>query len=213
MAAMTFRVIGAGLGRTGTMSLKQALERLLGEDCYHMAEVFGHPEHIPELRRAAEDGDLDWVRFFEGWGASVDWPTCAWWDQIAEAFPDAVILLSSRDSFESWYRSATATIFHGMEDDPGRDDDWYLMMKAAMTAHFTWPVSTDPADQDRLREAYDRHHAWVRAEAPPDRLLEWQPGDGWEPLCERLGVPVPDEPFPHSNSTEDFHKRFGTDAT
>jgi len=52
----------------------------------------------------------------------------------------------------------------------------------------------------------------VRATVPPERLVDYTAGDGWEPLCKALGVPVPDAPFPHVNSTADFRAMMGLDA-
>ena len=107
---MTLRVVGAGLGRTGTHSLKVALERLLGEPCYHMLEVFGHPELAARWCEAL-DGDVpDWDELFAGYGATVDWPAVAFWEELCDAFPDAVVLLSVRGT-DSWWRSADQTIF------------------------------------------------------------------------------------------------------
>jgi len=91
---MALRVVGAGFGRTGTLSLKLALERLLGAPCYHMAEVFGRPEHIDVWRRAGEGEATDWEQVFEGYVAAVDWPMVSFWEDIAAAYPEAIILPS-----------------------------------------------------------------------------------------------------------------------
>jgi hypothetical protein len=99
---MTLQVVGAGLGRTGTHSLKLALERLLGGPCYHMVEVFGHPEHVDVWRRAALGETVDWDALFDGYVACVDWPGGSFWHELADAYPEAPILLSTRDSADTW---------------------------------------------------------------------------------------------------------------
>jgi hypothetical protein len=197
---MSLKVVGAGLGRTGTNSLKLALERLLGEPCYHMIEVFPRPEH-PPLWAAAYDGNPpDWNSLFDGFGAAVDWPVAGLWSEIADAFPDALILLSVRDA-DSWWRSANTTIFTAggktIADDP--DGAWSVMAAQMLTA-----FTPDWRDEAAAKAAYLAHNDRVRATAPADRLLEWQASDGWAPICERLGLPVPEEPFPRTNTTEDF---------
>jgi hypothetical protein len=198
---MALQVVGAGLGRTGTASLKAALERLLGGPCYHMLEVFGRPEHIA-LWDAAYRGEMpDWEALFEGFHAGVDWPMGGLWQPISEAFPDALILLSVRDA-DAWWKSASDTIFlmMGQIDDEARANDPWARMATAMMNSF----SPGWQDEETAKAAYLAHNENVRTTAPADRLLEWRPGDGWEPICERLGLAVPAEPFPHTNTTEDF---------
>ena len=108
---MTLRVVGAGLGRTGTLSLKLALERLLGEPCYHMVEVLSHPEHIPLWYKAFKGNTPDWNKIFNGFKAAVDEPASCFWKEISQAFPNALVILSVRDA-ESWWKSADKTIFN-----------------------------------------------------------------------------------------------------
>lgn len=204
---MGLKVVGAGLGRTGTNSLKLALEQLLGEPCYHMIEVFGHPDHVPQWHQAALGNMPDWNELFTGYGAAVDWPAAAFWEEQAAAFPDAVILLSTRDS-ASWWRSCDNTIFEVFRTaDDKMPDEWTAMIKE-MFRQF----AGDTLDEASAVAAYERHNDHVRATAPADRLVEWHPGDGWAPLCTTLGVAVPDEPFPHVNSTEDFRAMAGLDG-
>jgi hypothetical protein len=194
---MTLRVVGAGLGRTGTMSLKLGLERLLGAPCYHMAEVFAHPEHVPLWHAAARGDPVDWHALFAGYRAAVDWPVGSFWPEVSAAFPDALILLSTR-SAESWWRSASQTIFPISQKAAGTP--WHAMWLELVKNRFTSRLD----DRTAAIAAYERHNADVRARAPKRRLLEWTAQDGWDPLCRALGVAVPDEPFPHANSTEEF---------
>lgn len=205
---MTLRVVGAGLGRTGTLSLKLALEKLLGGPCYHMFEVFPRPDHIAMWREAIATGSTDWAKVFDGFVAAVDWPVSAFWRPISEAYPDAPILLSVRDT-NSWWTSADRTILEGaFRRFPGNEDDpWHVMITELLEKTFTRSF----LDEDEAKAAFNRHNEEVRRTAPPDRLVEWEIGAGWEPLCHMLGLPVPDEPFPHANTTEEFRGGAGWD--
>ena len=196
---MALRVVGAGLGRTGTHSLKIALEQLLGAPCYHMAEVMGRPQDVPLWQRAVDGDAVPWDEIFDGFEAAVDWPVSGWWKPISEAYPDAIILLSTRSSADAWYQSATDTIFEIMRRGGPADDAWNRMT-TGMLRQFTPDVN----DAAAAKAAYERHNADVRANASPDRLVEWHPGDGWEPICAALEAPVPDTPFPHVNTTAEF---------
>lgn len=196
---MSLRIIGAGLGRTGTLSLKLALERVLGGPCYHMVEIFTHPEHIPQWHGAARGEMPDWPTMLRDYRATVDWPAASFWPELTAAFPDALVLLSTRDP-ESWWRSASATIFPASRRQTG---EWRAMVDAIFAARFTSALT----DRAACIAAFEHHNAKVRATVPRDRLVEWHPGDGWAPLCAALRVPVPDEPFPHTNSTEEFLAR------
>jgi hypothetical protein len=210
LGGMALRIVGAGLGRTGTHSLKLALEQLLGGPCYHMAEVLGqHPEHMPIWTAALGGADVDWDALFDGYVATVDWPACSTWEPILAANPGALVLLSTRASTDEWYRSAHRTIFEAMRagGDAGEASPFRAMTDAMGEA---FGASWD--DEAALRAAYERHNDHVRATAPPDRLVEWQPADGWAPLCAALGVAEPDEPFPVSNTTADFRTMFGLDG-
>lgn len=201
---MTLQLVGAGLGRTGTLSLKNALEELLGGRCYHMIEVFGNPDHIPVWHLAMQGQAVDWPALFAGHVATVDWPGAACWEEIAGAFPDAPVLLSTRESPEAWWRSASATIFPAIGQTPAEENaEWHSMVQDMLGKRFT----TRWEDADEAMAAYERHNAAVREKVAPERLVEWQPGDGWEPLCRALNVGVPDKPFPHLNTSEEFNRR------
>lgn len=206
---MTLRVVGAGLGRTGTHSLKLALEQLLGGPCYHMVEVFGHPEHVPVWHDAALGKPTDWDKLFEGYVATVDWPGASVWKDIADHYPDAIVLLSVRQSADAWWKSAHDTIFEGISRGAVAQENpaWFEMIQAMFTT-----FTTDWQNEDAAKAAYEAHNANVRATVPPKRLVDYTAGDGWEPLCKALGVPVPDAPFPHVNSTADFRAMMGLDA-
>ncbi len=198
---MSLRVIGAGVGRTGTTSLKLALEHLLGGACYHMYEVFQHPDHIPRWHAIVRGGQPDWNAFYDGYVATVDWPGAAFWRPLHEAYPDALVLLSVRDDPASWFRSVDATINELMMRRPQRNARaWHAMATELLATTFT----AVPFDERSATAAYERHNGEVRATVSAERLLEWRVSDGWRPLCERLGLPVPDEPFPHLNTVDDY---------
>ena len=206
---MTLRVVGAGLGRTGTTSLKLALERLIGAPCYHMLEVFQHPEHRIVWQHAFEGQPTVWSSLFEGYAATVDWPGAGVWRSIHEAFPDAIVLLSTRPE-DAWWRSASRTIFAGLAPRVGPanvGNDTFDPMSDAMMNAFT----PDFADERAAIEAYRAHNDAVRSSVAPSQLHEWSPGDGWEPLADALGVAVPDDAFPHLNTTDDFRSMAGLD--
>jgi hypothetical protein len=205
---MSLRVVGAGLGRTGTHSLKLALEQLLGAPCYHMVEVFEHPEHVAYWQQAAEGDMPDWDAVFANYGAAVDWPMASFWREISDAYPDALVLLSSRDP-DAWWKSANDTIFPAMERPPGEDQQaWHNMVMTMFRERFTGDF-----DETSAKAAYLRHNDDVRRTAPKDRFLEWAPGDGWAPICQALDVPVLDAPFPHVNTTDEFRAMLGLDAS
>lgn len=206
---MALRIIGAGLPRTGTRSLKDALERLLGEPCYHMTEVFSRPDHVRDWHRAAKGEDVDWETLLDGWGAAVDFPASAFWPELAERWPDAPILLSHRDP-AAWWRSADATVLHIFRREPDEAEQPFRDMVAAL---MTRVVGPDFLDADRAIAAAARHTERVRASVPASRLVEWTPGDGWEPLCRALGLEVPSEPYPHRNTTEEFVARLEAQPT
>ncbi|MBT4161110.1 MAG: sulfotransferase family protein [Gammaproteobacteria bacterium] len=194
------RVIGAGLGRTGTNSLKIALEILLQGPCYHMFELWQNPEDVAIWQSAVNDEPVDWQKFLSRWVATVDWPGAPLFDQMAAAFPDALVLLSIRDG-EEWYQSANNTIFSVMRNAPPGEKPPTGKLVAS---EFDKWLTLDIDNKAEVIAAHDRHNERVRKTIPPNRLLEWRPGDGWEPICSALDLPVPAEPFPHANDSASF---------
>ena len=205
--ARLLKVIGAGFGRTGTLSLKHALERLGLGPCYHMAEVAAHPEHV-DLWRRAWRGEDPWGEIFADYHAAVDWPAAAFWPRLMDHYPDAFVLLSLRDG-RSWFKSATDTIFRSMREGLASGDATLqerLLMAKEIIVDGTF--DGDLADRDAAIAAYEANVARVRATVPQDRLIEFDARDGWPPLCAALGVPIPDEPYPRVNTTEEFFERW-----
>ena len=186
------------------MTLKNALETLLGAPCHHMAEVFGRTEIDPPAFLAATRGDLpDWEELLGGYAAAVDWPASAFYAELAERYPDAIVVLSRRDSFATWWKSASNTIFKSMNDSADfAGPVWPAMIDGLWKKTFG---DADRSDPEAVEAAYHRYHDRVRETVPASRLIEFETGAGWQPLCDALGLPVPETPFPHLNSTADFN--------
>ena len=197
-------VVGAGVGRTGTHSLKLALEQLLGGPCHHMLEMLGDPGQIPAWIDAIDGRGADWPTMLARYRAIVDWPGGSFWPELSAAYPDALVLLSVRDP-EVWYRSASNTIFLSFDLVPPELAPWMEAVRRLLRDRF----SDKFEDPTAMMDAFERHNAAVRAAIPAGRLLEWAPDDGWDPICERLGLPVPAEPFPVTNSTAEFREMLG----
>lgn len=204
---MTLKVLGAGLGRTGTMSLKLALEKLLDGRCYHMMELFQNlHEHIPHWQAAVNGEPIDWEKIYGDYVAAVDEPTSLMWETLIDVYPEALVILSVRDP-DDWWRSADPTIMEVKRTPPSPDQPdrvaWFHMI---MTLYERlYPRGID--DAEGCKAAFRDHIERVRARVPKERLLVWEIGDGWRPICDALGLPVPDEPFPESNSREEFMER------
>ena len=148
---------------------------------------------------AIDGRSVDWGELMKGYTAVVDWPGASFWPELSSANPDALVLLSIRDP-DKWYTSCSNTIFSGIRMMVEQGDEWM----AAMTRLFGERFSDQIEDRDAMIAAYEKHNDAVRAGVPKERLLEWTVADGWGPICERLGVPVPSEPFPVTNTTEEF---------
>jgi len=201
---MSLQVVGAGVGRTGTASLKQALERLLDGRCHHMLEILGDPAQVPGWMDAIDGRDVDWQELLSDYVALVDWPGASFWRELSAANPDALVLLSTRDP-EAWYRSASNTIFNSFDHSPPGLEDWFTAVQRMLGERFCDDLGNEAA----MIDAFERHNAEVRAGVPAGRLLEWTVTDGWEPICERLGLAVPDEAFPKTNTTNETRALIG----
>ena len=198
------RVIGAGFGRTGTLSLKVALEQLGFGPCYHMAEVVAHPAHVALWRAIGDGHPADWAALFRGYQAAVDLPASEYDEQLLHAYPQAQVVLTVRDP-QQWYESASSTIFRvGQEERPFEPPPGFMEMVGAMMGRF-FPQGVD--DRAAAIAAFERHNRQVQERVPPARLLVYEVREGWEPLCHFLGVSVPDSPFPHLNDRQEFQGR------
>jgi hypothetical protein len=212
---MSLEVIGVGVGRTGTLSLKAALERLGLGPCFHGRHVLDHPDRLPMWQAAAAGEPVDWEAVFAGYASSVDWPGAAFWRELVEAFPAAKVILTIRGE-DGWYDSVYKTIYrmfgYGPEDERVAEARRVVPGLGVFTAfhrRMIWDGFFDGrfADRQHAILAYRRHNAAVMSGVPTDRLLVISPGAGWGPLCRFLGRPVPDEPYPHLNDPTRFWAR------
>ena len=199
---MALKVVGAGFGRTGTLSLKTALEKLGFGPCYHMMEVFPRPEHVAMWHRLAFENQIDWDALFAGFSAAVDWPAARWWREIAAHYPEAKVLLSVRDP-EAWYKSMIETIYQPMKSPAPDGAPDLLRLQNEMVRKAILGETFDDRFEDKAHalEVFKRHTQEVRDAIAPARLLVFDVREGWAPLCRFLDVPVPDEPFPRLNDT------------
>jgi Sulfotransferase domain len=216
------QVIGAGLPRTGTTSMKAALERLGFGPCYHMFEILTHPEQVERWLPVGSGGPVDWERVFAGYRATQDWPASGFWRELAEAYPQAKVVLTVRDP-RRWYAS-----FHTLlsqAPDTSRPEHAPAAARAVMTAMARlrptlerigraafgsdWSLDEGPPGEERAIAAYHRHVETVRESLPAERLLVFDVRQGWDPLCAFLGVDVPaGEPFPHLNDSTMLQSTF-----
>lgn len=207
---MSLKLIGAGLGRTGTLSLKAALERLGFAPCYHMIEVLTVPERGRHWLEKTQNGDYDWDAIFHGYRATVDWPAAAFWRELASRYSDAKVVLSLRDP-DRWYDSVMNTIYPVMQQGPPERaprilHDFHAMVVALI---FERTFGGRLGDRAHAKRVFEAHNQAVIDAIPGSRLLVYRAGDGWEPLCRFLDVPVPAEAFPHLNDTAWYRARTG----
>ncbi len=216
------RVIGAGFGRTGTTSLKAALEKLGFGPSYTLGEVFRNPEHArtwEAARRGRAGEEVDWEGFLAGYGVGVDWPVCSFYEELMEAFPEAPVILTVRDP-EPWYESLRSTIYELRRLTHGP-----LPLRAAfrlaepfvpgvtgavrLADRLVWEGTFDGrfGDRDHAIAVFERRNEAVRRRVPPERLLVFDVREGWAPLCDFLGVDVPDGPFPRLNEAREMRRR------
>ena len=199
---MALKVVGAGFGRTGTLSLKVALEKLGCGPCYHMMEVFPRPEHVAMWHRLAFGNPIDWDELFDGFQATVDWPSARWWREIAAHYPDAKVLLSVRDP-EAWYKSMSDTIAQPLREPVPDGAPEIVRLQSEMVRKAILAETFDNRFEDKAHsiDVFMRHSQEVRDAIDPARLLVFDVREGWAPLCRFLDVPIPDEPFPRLNDT------------
>jgi Sulfotransferase domain len=211
------QLIGAGLPRTATTTQMIALEMLGLGPCYHMRNMMADMEASVPLWRRAFDGEGPWDEIFDGFASTTDWPAAFFWRELIDVYPDAKVLLSVRDH-ESWARSMSDTInniYFGdslmrhlslarYKVDPG----WAAWMDLMIDMNWAegGTFAGTEGEPGPMMEAAARFNDEVKSTVPAERLLVWEPKEGWEPLCEFLEVPVPEEPLPHVNDTEAFRE-------
>ncbi len=201
---MPLSVIGAGFGRTGTLSLKLALEQLGLGPCHHMREVFQHPRLLRYWQDAAAGQPVDWEEVFAGYRSTVDWPSAHFWRELAAAYPQAKVILTVRPE-AAWWASFSRTIpllLQRQAEIPDPHVRGALALGTSIVVEQT--MRGRPDDEATARACYRQRIAEVMAEVAPERLLVFDVAEGWEPLCRFLALPVPDAPFPRTNSVEEF---------
>jgi len=216
------KVIGVGFGRTATMSLRGALPELGAGPTFHMIDLINgeHRERdLANWERIANGEQADWNEVFEGYESTVDWPGASVWKQMVDAFPDAAVLLNVRD-FDGWYKSCGNTILAvrlaaqagELEQDANREPPspklWAIIERLIWEGDFQGRFQ----DRDWVRSMYEERIEQIKAYVPADRLIVWNIGDGWAPIAERLGVPVPSAEFPRLHDTNEFRREFGLPA-
>jgi len=201
---MTLKIIGAGMGRTGTKSTKLALEVLGFGPCHHMHELLSHPETIQVWQGVAADNVHDWNEVLHGYRSQVDWPGAFFWRALIAYYSDAKVILTVRDPDE-WYDSMTQTIMRGFQSRDGAPNP--VRREQLRFAHNLVSEQLFQGNLDDpifAKELFMRHNQDVIDTVPPEKLLVVNVKDGWQPFCQFLDVPIPDEPFPSENTTEAF---------
>jgi len=216
MSTNGLKVVGAGFGRTGTESLKMALEQLGFGKCYHMFELMQHPEHLPEWEKLQRGETPNYEMMFSGYQSCSDFPAALYYKEFIKQYPNAKVILTVRDA-DKWYNSATKTILRKM---PG-----IILSVIRFFGLFSKTAQSYPAihrysqnlihdglfegrynDRERTKSIFNAWNEEVKRTVPADRLLVFEVKDGWEPLCNFLGVPVPATPFPRANDGDSFDK-------
>ncbi len=205
---MSLRIIGAGFGRTGTLSLKLALEQLGFDKCYHMMEVRNHPEHVNTWRAAARGELVDWPKLFQGYQAAVDWPSCNFWREQMQAFPEAKVILTLRNS-ESWYESVMKTIWQVSKERRAKGAN---EASSLMVFELIWDgiFNGRMSDKDYVIAQYEKHNQRVIDEVPKEKLLVFEAKEGWPSLCEFLDCSIPETGYPNVNTTKEFVTRLAS---
>ena len=214
---MSLKVIGAGLPRTGTLSMKAALEQLGFGRCYHMTEVFDAPWRSEAWTRCFKGEPVDWDQVFEGFGAAVDAPACVVWPALAERYPEAKVVLTVRDR-DAWYESMINTVMSQQHRDSLAASPLAPMFEAMRGMQLAGapvqdgPPPPGPPPKEMLFAMFERQRQNVAETLPKERWLEFDVREGWAPLCRFLGVDEPDGPFPRVNESGSFHDRFSPAA-
>jgi Sulfotransferase domain len=215
---MALKIIGSGLGRTGTYSLKLALEQLGFSKCYHMAELFEHPEGLVQFEKAERGEVPDWDTLFQGYQSAVDYPVARYYKQLMIKYPEAKVIHTIRDP-ESWYQSASQTIIWASKPSVARIMKLMIKLPFSPELRRQMPIlkfngklielefGKDYKNKEEVLRRYNNHNEMVMNTVPKEKLLVFNAKQGWEPLCRFLGVPVPSALFPQSNTRDEFINR------
>lgn len=198
------QVIGAGFGRTGTHSLGHSLEKLGFGPCYNVREISKNLGHTDIWNNAIDGKPIGWDLLFASYNSAVEWPTVAFLSEVVQHFPQAKVILTLRDP-ESWYESANATIFDGLELSV-HNPDLVKRKRSGMMRRLILErtFARKYREEEHALKVYEQHQQNVIELVPAERLLQYDVKDGWEPLCEFLNKSIPDEPFPRMNVRAEF---------
>jgi len=201
-------VIGAGYGRTGTFSLKIALEEL-GYPCYHGREmiknVYTDPQKWVQLYRGnITSAEMNKYLISSGFKATADFPASIFWEGFFKANPNAKVILTIRDP-NKWYESLRQTIYKFTKESS-------IIFMFHPMARFVWPADNEILwdgyfenrfqDKEFAINKFNQHINEVKRKVPANQLLVYDVKEGWEPLCKFLNKPVPKKPFPKVNDRE-----------
>lgn len=193
---MTIKVIGAGFGRTGTDSMREALNLLGFGPCHHMREVNTNEDQKRMWRALVQGAPPEWDRLLAGYASCLDWPTASYWRELMQAYPEATVILTYRTP-ESWWASFERTVLAAIQTSTDMESLGITLIRDKV-------FGGRPHDRAHAIAAYEENVRTVKATVAPERLLVHSLGDGWEPLCARLRVPVPDVPYPKRNTADEF---------
>jgi hypothetical protein len=211
---MSLKIIGAGFGRTGTLSLKNALEELGYGPCYHMFELMQNPAHVRVWEQALNGRSPDWDELFQHYPSTVDFPACLYYKELLARYPEAKVILTVRDP-ERWYGSARGTIFRGMPFRKALKMTFLMPFSTHARALFRVAVHNfrllnrrtfrgNMRNKEHTIGVYLRHIEEVKRFVPASQLLVYEVAEGWAPLCRFLGVDTPAAPFPKANEGADY---------
>ncbi len=210
------KIIGAGFPRTGTNTLKQALEIVGISKAYHFKDLMLDPDNLHYWKTLSETGTMNWDEIYDGYEASVDFPCYPWYKEHMEQYPDAKVILTVRP-FEKWYESVQNTIW--VAGPQSVTEKIKMLVQLPFNPHlrkvvkcikfvkgYLWEVQFQGKflDRDFVEETWCQHIEEVKATVPKEKLLVYNVKDGWGPLCEFLGVPEPEQEFPHLNKSGNF---------
>ena len=198
------KIIGVGMGRTGTTSIQRALTTL-GYHAYNAEAVIKH-QHFADWIKLfnGETDDPDWATLFDGYNATIAWPACFFYRELMTAYPEARFILTTRDP-ETWADS----MLRNLRVLDGLGDFRFIPRVRGLMAYLDALVQNvfgGKPDRERAIAAFERHNRTVQKEIPAQSLLIYQVQQGWEPLCAFLDQPMPDIPFPHENTSGDFEQ-------
>lgn len=212
----TLHIIGAGFPRTGTTSLKNSLEILGFNKCYHMKELLVDPDQLSLWLSLEKTGTTDWNKLYDGYQATVDFPGYPFYKEHMKKYPDALVILTIRP-FEKWYTSAFSTVWTaGPQNLPEKVELLFRQLfnprlrKVIRCIKFVKRALWGKQFQGRFKDKafaekiFNQHIADVKAFVPPEKLLIYDVSEGWKPLCDFLKVPEPSNDFPHLNKKENF---------